>query len=396
MTVISAGRRASSSLRARIALDQSQVRAVLRAPRPGIREMLALSTCHRTELYLAADDPVSDAVHVAVSLLPGIRPADHSELEISQGEEAVRHLFRVTCGLESLVIGEPQILAQVRAAYASACEEGAAGPVLRSVVPRALSLGREVRSTTALSGASGIGGLAARELSERLGGLKGVRGAVVGSGEAATDVALALRARGALLTVVGRSQQATARLAQAVSGQPSMLDKLPAVLGRSTFGVVAVSGGVIVEHGQIPPRLSSEPLLIMDLSVPAAVRIDGRTDVELRSIDDLTPSFSPEADGELAEVTVAIEHALEKWRRWLDGRPAGRQIGDLRSQAERVVRSEVSAALAQMGLSDEQAARVDALALRIMNKLMHGPSVAMRDADEETRRLILSLFPSDP
>ena len=181
-----ADRTAPADLRSRLAYDEPAQRAVLEAERPGVGELAILCTCHRTEVYFTSEGSVSDAVHGVAAILPGLLPTDVADLQVMDGLEAVEHLFRVTCGLDSRVVGEPQVLGQVRRAFVLARDVGSTGPALANVFGRAIRLGRRVRSDTELGSiGQSIGSIAADHVRQRLGDLAGRAGVVVGAGEAA-------------------------------------------------------------------------------------------------------------------------------------------------------------------------------------------------------------------
>src|SRR5688572_28997988 len=116
IVALSAGRNAPAELRDRLALTEEGQRALLSGPRPGIGELIVLSTCHRTEIYATVDGLDSDVVHAVAAIMPGLLPTDQHDVSFMQGAEAIEHLFTVACGLDSLVVGEPQVLGQVRRA----------------------------------------------------------------------------------------------------------------------------------------------------------------------------------------------------------------------------------------------------------------------------------------
>lgn len=390
---LSAGRDSPAELRARLAMEEPQVRGLLRASRPGVGELAVLCTCHRTEVYATADGPESDAVHVVAGLLPGLLPTDQHDIRFMDSTEAIEHLFRVACGLDSLVIGEPQVLGQVRRAYVVAREERSAGPVLSNIFGRAIRLGRRVRARTPLGRlAMSIGSIAAEHLSERLSGLAGRTGTVVGAGVAASDAARSLGRMGARLAVVSRNQASAARLAEEVGAEPHGLRELPAVLRESDFAVVAVSGGVLLRHDQLPSRTPETPFIVLDLSVPRAVEIDGRNDVDLRSLEEIPGPRGPEVATAVIDAEAMVRKEVAELERWFDTRASGPAIRDLRSRAERVVREEVARAISGMDLTQEQQERVAVLAMRIANKIIHAPTAALREADEPTRALIRRIF----
>ncbi|HVL81424.1 MAG TPA: glutamyl-tRNA reductase [Actinomycetota bacterium] len=396
IVALSAGRDAPAQLRRRLALDESSVRELLGRRPEGVGELAVLATCHRTELYATADGPQSEAVHALASLLPGLRPSDHQDLRILTGTEAVEHLFRVAAGLDSLVIGEPQILGQVRRALLVAQEQGSAGPVMATVFGRAIRTGRRVRTRTPLGRvARSVGAIAVEHLSQQLHGLSGRTGVVVGAGEAASDAARSLHRAGATLTVVSRTHASAQHLASQVEAEALAVEEMPRVFARSEFAVVAVSGGVLVRPHHLPARPAGEPFLVLDLSVPPAVDATGRDDVVLRSLEEIPGPRGPELSDAVVEAEALVRREVLELGRWADTRTSGPAIRDLRARAERLVRSEVAQALAGLDLTPEQAEKVSAMTMRIVNRLMHGPSTVLRDADPETRDLIVRMFGLD-
>lgn len=394
---LSAGRDSPIDLRARIALDEDGQRALLRSPRPRVGELAVLCTCHRTEVYFTAEGLDRDAVHVVAGILPALQPTDHHDLRFMEGSEAIEHLFRVACGLDSLAIGEPQVLGQVRRAYVLARDEEAAGPVLSNIFGRAIRLGRQVRAETALGrlGRS-IGSVAADHLVGRLGDLRGRRGAVVGAGEAAADAARWLWKAGASITVVSRATASASRLAQQFGGTAHPVQELSMVLDGSDFAVVAVSGGIAVRREDIPERSSERPLLLLDLSMPRGVENCERPGAELLTLEDITAVPDLETTDAIIDAEAMVKKEVAILERWLDTRASGPAIRDLRARAETVVREEVARGLAGLDLPAASRERVAALGMRIASKLLHGPITGLRDADEATRATIKRLFGLEP
>lgn len=394
---LSAGRDAPPSLRERVALDEQGQRAVLRGRGEGIAELVVLATCHRTEIYAAGDGDDVDIVHAVASLLPNITPTDQHDLRIMHGSEAIEHLFRVACGLDSLVIGEPQVMGQVRRALVIAQEEAAAGPVMSNVFGRAIKLGRRVRAETPLGtlGMS-IGSIAAEHLLARFGTLDGRAGVVVGGGEAATDVALALQKAGARLAVVNRTAASAEQLASLTGAQSiHALEEMPAVFASSDFAVVAVSGGILVREAHLPHRPGTEPFVVIDLSTPKAVDGGAHPGVEVRDLEDLPGPRGPEVANAVIDAETMVRKEVVELERWVDTRSSGPVIRDLRARGASIARAEVERTLAGMDLDPDQRERLTALGTRIANKLLHGPSSALRTADDQTRALIQRIFGLD-
>jgi glutamyl-tRNA reductase len=394
---LSAGRTAPADLRARLALDEAARRAILNAPRPGVGELTILCTCHRTEVYFTADGMEADAVHVVAGLLPGLQPIDHNDLRFMEGSEAIEHLFRVASGLDSLVIGEPQVMGQVRRAYTVARREGAAGPVLSNIFGRALRIGRQVRADTGIGRLGySIGSIAADHLAHRLGDLHGMTGAIVGAGEAAADAATSLRKAGATVHVTSRAPASTSRLARLIDATPHPLDELADVLELADFAVVAVSGGILARAADLPERSAGRPYLVYDLSMPRAVDAGGRADVEVLHLEELPAPRNPEIIEAVIDAEAMVRKEVALLEHWLDARASGPVIRDLRTKAETLVRQEVDRGLVGLELTAEERERVASVAMRIANKLLHGPTAALRDADESTRALVKRLFGLEP
>ncbi len=379
-----AGRTAPAELRARLAYDELTQRSVLEAERPGVTS--------------AGDE--SEAVHGVAAILPGLLPTDQHDLEVLTGTDAIEHLFRVASGLDSLVVGEPQVLGQVRRAYALARDVGSTGPALANIFGRAIRLGRRVRSETALGRVGlSIGSIATAHLNERLGGLGGRTGAIVGSGEAAADAAVVLWKQGARLSIVSRSKASAAKLAENFDAPSYPLSELGAVLNKSDFAVVAVSGGIAVRPRHLPIRGDEHPFVIVDLSVPRAVDVDGRTGIELRSLEEIPGPQGPEVTAGFAGAQEMVAEEVARIERWLETRRSGPAIARLRERAEAVVADEVSRALSGLDLSDQARARIEyrmsTLGMRVANKLLHGPTTTLREADDATRCAIMRIFGLD-
>jgi glutamyl-tRNA reductase len=390
---LSCGRDSPAELRARLALDEAAQRELLRAPREGVGELLVLCTCHRTEIYATTDSSSSDALHALAGLLPNLRPTDHHDLRFMEGLEAVEHLFRVACGLDSLVIGETQVLSQVRRAYVQAKREGAAGSVLSSVLDRAIALGRRVRAETSLGTlGQSVGTVAAEYLAARFGGLSERFGAIVGAGRAAGDTARALAGAGARLAVISRTPSSAASLAAEIGATPHSLEEIPGVFGRSDFAVVAITGGVLIRRDDVPARGETEPFVLLDLSVPPAVEVGGNNGIDMRTLEELPGPTGPEVTTAVGEAEAIVRSELAELERWFDTRAFGPEIRELRGRADALVRAEVARAIAGMDLSPEDRDRIGVLGMRIANKLLHGPTAALREADEETRALIRRVF----
>jgi glutamyl-tRNA reductase len=392
IVALSAGRSSPAELRERLALNEAAQKQLLAGPRPGLAELIVLSTCHRTEIYATGDGLDSDVVHSVAALMPGLLPTDHNDVRFLQGAEAIEHLFRVACGLDSLVIGEPQVLGQVRRALFLAEQAESTGPVLTNIFGRAIRLGRTARSQTALGrlGRS-IGTIAGEYLHHRFGSLAGREVLVVGAGEMARDAALACRKADARLTIASRTIESAARLADEVGGQARTLEALDVEFARVDLAIVAMSGDVVIGPAHLPQREDS-PLLILDLSVPRVVDALGSRDVEVLDLEEIPGPRGPEITDAMIDAEALVQKEVAELMHWADTRAAGPAIKELRSFAEQVVQDEVRRVAGSLTLSEDQTAKLHALGLRIANKLLHGPTIELRRCSEADRAAIRRAF----
>ena len=384
---------ASVELRERLHLKDAEAGALAAAIANG-GEAVALSTCNRTEVYLVGDGETADKRAFAAlaerAALPAVKLRE-STYAVAD-EAAAVHLFRVAAGLDSLIPGEAQILGQVRAAYEAACEADAVGPALHRLFGQALRVGRRVRTETAIAENPASISSAAAELAERLlGDLRGRRVLVIGAGKMADLAAVNLVARGAEgIVVANRSPESAALLAERLGGEAAGLDALEGELERVDLVVASTSaegqivGAEAVQRALV--RREGRPLSFIDIAVPrdldpAIGELDG---CHLYDIDDLQSVVDASVatrreEAVRAEVIVAEEgERFLEWWRSLDVVPA---IASLRARAESIRRAELERAerrLASLTPSERQA--VEALTSQIVAKLLHLPTVRMKEA----------------
>jgi glutamyl-tRNA reductase len=387
---------ASVELRERLHLKDTEAGALAAAVAED-GEAVALSTCNRTEVYLVDEhDGAERRALEALAVRAGI---DVAELRRStyavENEAAAVHLFRVAAGLDSLIPGEAQILGQVRAAYEAACVVDGVGPTLHRLFGQALRVGRRVRTETAIAENPVSISSAAAELAERLlGNLGGRQVLVIGAGKMADLAAVNLVARGAeSIVVANRSPESAARLARRFGGRAVGLDALEAELERADVVVASTSsegqvvGAPAVE--QALARRDGRPLSFIDIAVPrdldpAIGKLEG---CHLYDIDDLQSVVDASVASRREEAVRAEEIVAEEgerfveWWRSLDVVPA---IASLRAHAESIRRAELERAESRLGsLSPSQRRAVESLTAQIVNKLLHLPTVRMKEAAAE-------------
>jgi glutamyl-tRNA reductase len=359
----------------------------------GIEEVAVISTCCRFEVFAATR--CLTAATIALRQALNARAGRELPLVEHHGAEAFRHLVRVASSLESTILGEPQILGQVKEAFQRAAELGAAGKELTGVLGRALQVAKRVRTETAV-GRSGVSwGHAAAALAEKvLGPLSGRRVAVVGAGEMARVSAQHLAAEGASLVVLNRTVANAEALAQEVGGSVLRLEALGDELLRADVVISAAPAALAAFGPGEMARIASarrRPLVLVDLAVPRAIPVGtGRVpDVFLCDLDDLDRVMRASMDQRAQAVSHAdriVDEEVDRWGRAEAERRAAPLIQEMRTRASAIAREELTRTLRHVGDDPELARRLDAMAGSIVSKLLHQPSArlrrAARDGDE--------------
>jgi glutamyl-tRNA reductase len=349
-------------------------------------EAVVLSTCNRTEVYLAGGS-APDAI-AELDRRSGLSLVE--VVAVLEEEDAVDHLFRVAAGLDSLVPGEAQILGQVRQAYDAALTAGTTGPLLNRLFEDALRAGKRVRTEARLAELPESVAASAVELAARaLGSLEGRRALLFGAGKMSELAARDLRARGAEVVVSSRTLESAEELAERVGGSAAPFDAVAVELADADLVLSATRCPYLILHADaVQPR--TRPLVLIDIAVPrdldpAIGRLDGCT---LYDIDDLGEGLvGREEDVREAETIVAEERArFVEWRRSRSAAPA---IAALRRRAEQIRAEELARAEPRLAeLSERERKTVETLTAQIVNKLLHAPTVrAKRTGSERLREL---------
>ncbi|MCW8131813.1 MAG: glutamyl-tRNA reductase [Planctomycetota bacterium] len=359
----------------------------------GFHEAVILSTCNRVEIY-AVGGPEAGAA-AARTFLAEFHRLPEGEfakaLYEQRGGEAVRHLFEVAASLDSLIVGETEILGQAREAYRLAAEAGAAGPVLRQVFERAFFLAKELRGEGGLSGVQASVSSAAVELAGKIfEDLRGAKVLVLGTGEMAAGIARALRAAGVEdLLVSSRTLERAEAFAQAEGGRCAPIEQLPEHLAASDIVLVSTAAPhYIIGAGQVERAQAARhgrPLFMIDISVPRNVdpEVNRRTDTFLYDIDDL--------EAVAGEGRAERERIAERWRPRLadEARSVLNELAEpLPDETARLLLARVSelreaevAALRASGAVDREAfERVERAFDRFQSKLLHGALATLKEA----------------
>lgn len=406
-------RSATVEVRERVAFPPCAGRGFLRRVKDeGVAsEAVLISTCNRTEVYAVVEDEGARAR--LLDLLAEDRGVDRASLERDTywltDAEAVRHLYRVASSLDSMVVGEGQILGQVRDAYRAATEEQCAGHILNRLFHTSLRVGKKVRSETGIGDSSlSVAHVAVKLAEEVFGTLAGRRALVLGAGDMSELVVEHLKGRGvADLRIANRTPERARMLAERVGGRAVAFEDLAAELPGVDVVVSSTgSGDWVVRSETVAESLESRdgPLFFVDIAVPRDVDpvVQTLPSVYLYDIDDLQAVVERNAEGrqEAAEAGEAmISPAVMEFTGWLSTLHVVPLIRELRDGAERIRRHELSRALGRMDLSSEEAAAVERMSHALVNKLLHGPIQELKSLAEagsplesaEVRRRLLAL-----
>lgn len=366
------------------------------AERHFITEAAVLSTCHRVEVYAVAErfhGAVADVRHF-LSELAFVPPEDFSDhLYVYYDDAAVNHLFGVAAGVDSVVVGESQILGQVRSAWERARTEGVAGPRLSSLFRHALEVGKRARTETSVArGLTSLSQAAVTMVEQRLGSLDGRHVVVLGAGEMGEGMAadVASIGAGAELVVASRTGERARRLAERVGGRALALSELSVALRDADVLLTSTgASSVVVDSSDVEAALRDRggaPLLIVDLGMPRDVdpAVGDLAEVTLLDLGDVATFVDQGRDGksgDLAQVRTIVADEVSRYLDAVSSRLVAPTVTALRRRAEEVRVSEVERYRARLGsLEAQEWQRVEALTRGILAKLLHDPTVRLKDA----------------
>jgi glutamyl-tRNA reductase len=391
-------RTAPIAVREQLVLDADGLPDFLRqlVQRPEVGEALLVSTCNRVELVAAGragfDSDLPEVAKACIAALvlhaPGIAPHLYAHV----GGAAVRHLFRVAASLDSMVLGEPQILGQVKDAYELARKVGTVGSVLHRTLPRAIRAAKRVRTETAIgNGQVSVPSVAVDLTRQIFGDLTGHSALLVGSGEMAEAVARLLKAGGAQVVVVGRTLSRAEDLATAVGGTARPWAALQQSLVEADVVVTSTSAPrYIIDYDMASAARRARRgrnQFFIDLAVPRDVdpRIDQLDGEFLYNIDDLSKVVSESLSTRSREAAAAeaiVGREVEGYDRWADAEQATPTIVALRARIAASLDAELSRSLRGKlkHLSAEDRAAVGKMLESAVNRLLHQPTLRLRQA----------------
>jgi glutamyl-tRNA reductase len=387
-------------IRERVALPDARAAEFVRDLRGAadVHEVVAISTCNRTELYLVVGDPV-EAESTALAMLSsqaGIRPTNLAPAIYSHRNcDAARHLYRVTAGLESMIVGEAEIQGQVKRAYDAALAKDTVGPLTNRLFRAALATGKRVRSETAIGERQlSLPSVAVALAREQLGALDGREVTIVGTGESSELAARALAdSGGSTVFVANRRRDRAIGLAKRYGGRSVSFDELPQALERADIVVAATASPHLLlearELAEVMDARGGRPMLLIDLAVPrdidaACAQIDG---VSLYDIDDLQAVIARNRKVRQVEARKAegiIEEEIQQFAAWLGSLEVLPTLAALRAHATRLAEQVVRENAGKWeSASPRDLERIDALARAVVNRLLHDPTVRMKELRDD-------------
>lgn len=363
-----------------------------------INEAVILSTCNRTEIYCVASSEEAGKEEV-IDFLADSHGIDRHELirylYLIDGGACVRHLFRVVASLDSMVVGEAQILGQTKEAYDYAFEYSAAGRIFNKLFRQSFEVGKRVRTETEI-GANAVSiSYAAVELAKKVfEELEGMSVLLVGAGKMSELTAKHLISCGANRVVVtNRTYERAEEMAKRFSGEAVAYEKLYEAMADADTVITSTAATEYVirrdDVNAVLKKRSGRPLFIIDIAVPRDVdpTVNELRGVFLYDIDDLNGVVESNLEERMREARRAeaiIDDEMGEFGRWLDSMEVVPTVAAIRAQAEQIRQAELEKALKRLrGLSEKELATVEALTASIVNKMLHEPTSRLREAATE-------------
>lgn len=407
MELLAAGvnhRTAELALRERLNFAETEIAAALESLRglAGVAQVALLSTCNRTEIYALLDGPVPDLAQW-LGRWHGLEPGSLREsLYYHHGNEAFRHMMRVASGLDSLVMGEPQVLGQMREAYARAHENSALDNELAGIFQHTFSVAKQVRTDTGIGANPVSVAYAAVSFARHIfADISGTRALLIGAGEMIELVARYLREQQVReIIVANRTLARAGEIADEVGGNSIVLEEIPVALERADIVVSCTASPVpVLGKGTVERVLKKRrhrPIFMVDIAVPRDIEpeVGSLQDVYLYTVDDLHEAIDEnvrqrqEAARQAEEIIEAALSDHERSRRELE---AVDTLRAYREQVRALAEEELQRALGQLDNGTDARQVLERMQHNLVNKILHGPSVELRRLAAENRMEALLL-----
>ncbi|WP_280546591.1 glutamyl-tRNA reductase [Halomonas sp. 11-S5] len=406
MTLLALGinhRTATIEVREQVAFSPTQLEAALVELRalPEVREAAVLSTCNRTELYCVTDAVGEREILDWLGRFHGLRVEDLTRCAYHFHEnDAARHLMRVAVGLDSMVLGEPQILGQLKEAYQTARRARGLGGELECLFQNTFAVAKQVRTETGIGRNPVSVAYAAVSLASRIfGDFTRSRALLIGAGETIELVARHLHEAGVRrLTVANRTRERAETLAGPLGGEAITLDAIPEALVEADIVISSTAAPLpILGKGMVERALKKRrhrPVFMVDIAVPRDIEpeVGELSDVFLYTVDDLQEVIEENRRHRQVAADQAeslIEHGVGNWQHERRIRSGGELIRDVRARGEAMRELSEQQALARLARGEDPELVIRRLAHQLTNRLMHRPTVAMREAASLERRDLL-------
>lgn len=400
-------------IREKVAFAPEQVTDALKQLQdiPAVNESVIVSTCNRTEIYCHASSDCSQLITQWLSTHHGI--VEHGldpYIYTHSDEEVARHLFRVASGLDSMVLGEPQILGQLKDSYDRARGDNAINSILDRLFQHSFSVAKRVRTDTEIGSNPVSVAFAAVNLSKQIfGNLNEQHALLIGAGETIELVARHLKSQQiGSMTIANRSLDRARLLAEQVGANAIQINAVPDQLARADIVISSTASQLpILGKGAIESALKQRkhrPIFMVDLAVPRDIEPEAGKlqDIYLYTVDDLKSVVDENLRGREVAAQAALEIVnleVTHFDRWLRTHQSADQIRQMRDSAELVKQQAIEKALAQLQQNADPEQTMQRLANEITNKLLHKPTIEMRKAlqqgDEERIQLLKSLLAPD-
>lgn len=378
-------------VRERLAVPEARLPEAIQhlVQQPGVEEGLVLSTCNRVEL-LTCGDKGADLRAFLSNYFGVTAEAIHSHLYEFQEREAVRHVFRVASSLDSMVVGEPQILGQVKEAYAVARGLGAVHSALEALLTRAFAVAKRVRSETAIGSSSVSVASVAVQLAEKIfGSLAGKTVYLVGAGKMAELAARHLISHGAAHVIISnRTHERALQMAETLGGQAVPFDRLHETTGQADIILTSTGAAEPLfrrEHGErLLKGRRNRPVFFIDIAVPRNVHpavndLDGLFVYDIDDLQSIAANNSVERKKEAARAEQIIETEVERFATRMKSLAVVPTILSLQEYCETIRQAEIDRARGKLGaITPEQEAAIEAVTRGIINKLLHTPITTLK------------------
>ncbi len=370
---------------------------------PEVREAAVLSTCNRVELFVCANKggAAADRIKDFLSTFHGLKRQDFEKsLYVHEGEDAIRHIFRVSSSLDSMVVGEPQILGQIKDSFDFALNKKTTGVLLNKLMKKAISTAKRVRTETKIAENAVSISFAAVELAKKIfTNLTGKSFMLLGAGEMAELAARHLMNNGIQdVMVVNRTYERGCELAREFNGKPVKFEDFLHELVHADIIICSTGAPTYVllkeQMHKVMKERKHRPVFIIDISVPRNIDpgINDLDNVYLYSVDDLQEVVDTNIHGRKIEAEKAekiIDEEVEKFIRWMSSLDSVPTIVALRQKAEEIKAEELERLKGRIaGLDEEKMKAVEYMAAAIINKLIHAPTVALKEDTEDRDELI--------